>query len=285
MKYAGGSCPSRAERLCGAGVAGVKSGLCRAAAAVAATICICASAAFAETSILPDPGFYVRGPELEVSSTVPIPVTSGTHNYVFEFSGKPVLQTAQLTGEPLVRAALVIASIDGALGLPPQEIESELDYYVEFTGSTPDVLVDYSGHYALNGGSDFVVLSINHIDSGPGSFVAQVNGLAIGPFSGTLSLPTGTPILVTLRANASLAGTSPFASAILDPYFAIDPSNADPSAYSILTSPGIGNAPSTGVPGTPEPSTWAMMLFGFAGLGWIGYSSRRVAARRTGARA
>jgi PEP-CTERM motif len=30
-------------------------------------------------------------------------------------------------------------------------------------------------------------------------------------------------------------------------------------------------------PGTPEPSTWAMMLLGFAGLGFAGY---RRAARR-----
>jgi hypothetical protein len=29
---------------------------------------------------------------------------------------------------------------------------------------------------------------------------------------------------------------------------------------------------------TPEPSTWAMMLLGFAGLGYAGYRSRRVAA-------
>ena len=66
-------------------------------------------------------------------------------------------------------------------------------------------------------------------------------------------------------------------SAYLDPYFSIDPSNADASAYSILTSPGIGNAPSTGVPGTPEPSTWAMML-----LGWAGWRRGSVARRATG---
>jgi len=30
--------------------------------------------------------------------------------------------------------------------------------------------------------------------------------------------------------------------------------------------------------GTPEPSTWAMMLIGFAGLGFAGYR----ASRRTG---
>ena len=35
-------------------------------------------------------------------------------------------------------------------------------------------------------------------------------------------------------------------------------------------------------PGVPEPSTWAMLLAGFAGLGWAGYRQSRkatVAAR------
>jgi hypothetical protein len=29
--------------------------------------------------------------------------------------------------------------------------------------------------------------------------------------------------------------------------------------------------PASFTPGTPEPSTWAMMLLGFAGLGFLGY--------------
>jgi PEP-CTERM motif len=277
MKYPGGSCLSQSVRLSKAGVAGMKRGVCCAAAAAAIIVCLGAPAALADTNVLPDPGFYVRGPELEPGSNVPIPVTPGIHNYAFDYFEAPVIQTVQFTSDPSVRASVVVASIDGGLGLPPQEIEADLWYDVEFTGPSPDVLVDYSGCYELNGGSDFVVLTIGvPNDTHPQTFLEQVNGLALGPFSGTVSLPTGTPILVTLTANASLAGSSPFASAILDPYFSIDPSNADASAYSILVSPGIGNSPSTGIPGTPEPSTWAMMLLGFASLGWLGYSRQRV---------
>jgi hypothetical protein len=43
-----------------------------------------------------------------------------------------------------------------------------------------------------------------------------------------------------------------------------------PSSYLI--------APALTSPAIPEPSTWAMMLLGFAGLGFVGYRSTRKAA-------
>jgi hypothetical protein len=33
------------------------------------------------------------------------------------------------------------------------------------------------------------------------------------------------------------------------------------------------------VAGTPEPSTWAMMILGFAGIGFMGYRRRNSALR------
>jgi hypothetical protein len=38
-----------------------------------------------------------------------------------------------------------------------------------------------------------------------------------------------------------------------------------------VISPGIGNFPPGAV---PEPSTWAMMLMGFTGLGWLTHMRR-----------
>jgi hypothetical protein len=69
--------------------------------------------------------------------------------------------------------------------------------------------------------------------------------------------------------------------AFLDPYFAVDPSVADPSQYELLFSPGIINSPDN-VGSAPEASTWAMRILGFAGLGAIGFSRRRGALGRDG---
>ena len=61
--------------------------------------------------------------------------------------------------------------------------------------------------------------------------------------------------------------------AYIDPYIWIDPSHAD--QFSLLISAGVPNVPFA----VPEPSSWAMMLLGFVGLGFAGYrASRRTAA-------
>ena len=47
--------------------------------------------------------------------------------------------------------------------------------------------------------------------------------------------------------------------------------------YSIITSDGIGNN-LTVTPAVPEPSTWAMMILGFAGVGAMAYRRRNQSA-------
>jgi hypothetical protein len=51
---------------------------------------------------------------------------------------------------------------------------------------------------------------------------------------------------------------------------AVDPTISDPSDYTLLFSPPISNSPDN-VASMPESSTWAMMLIGFAGLGFASY--------------
>ena len=95
----------------------------------------------------------------------------------------------------------------------------------------------------------------------------------------TYLMDTGEQYTVTLSVgfNGSVQGNEggggATISAYVDPTFALG-AGADPSQYSLVFSAGIGNAPVTS--GVPEPSTWAMMLIGFAGLGFG--ARKRIAA-------
>jgi hypothetical protein len=73
-------------------------------------------------------------------------------------------------------------------------------------------------------------------------------------------------VLSLVHPSGTASGT---ATTFLDPYLFLDPSLAA-LGYSIITSDGIGN--NLMVNGAvPEPSTWAMLLFGFAGIGFMAY--------------
>ena len=70
---------------------------------------------------------------------------------------------------------------------------------------------------------------------------------------------------------------------IADGFFAagLDDAGEDFSATGTLTllkAASVGVFEGSGVSGVPEPSTWAMMLAGFAFLGYAGYRARRSAA-------
>jgi len=62
-------------------------------------------------------------------------------------------------------------------------------------------------------------------------------------------------------------------SAFVDPYFSVAPGTPNLGEYSLVFSSGVGNPPiATGV---PEPSTWALLLIGFAGLGFAAFRRSR----------
>jgi hypothetical protein len=68
--------------------------------------------------------------------------------------------------------------------------------------------------------------------------------------------------------TATCDGNLASASAAVDPTFTIDPNFAGASQYQIVFSPGVASA-------VPEPDTWAMMLIGFAGLGYAAFRRPR----------
>ncbi len=53
-------------------------------------------------------------------------------------------------------------------------------------------------------------------------------------------------------------------------YAFVDPFFTAPEGFTITTSPNIGNM----APSVPKPSTWAMMVLGFAGVGFMAYRRR-----------
>jgi hypothetical protein len=68
--------------------------------------------------------------------------------------------------------------------------------------------------------------------------------------------------------TATCDGNLASASAAVDPTVMIDPGFADASQYQIVFSPDVSSA-------VPESGTWAMMLIGFAGLGYAAFRQGR----------
>jgi hypothetical protein len=97
------------------------------------------------------------------------------------------------------------------------------------------------------------------------------------PFSSTLTILPNVEYTVTMGANAEAQvavgsdfGSTLGASASVDPMFSIvDPALA--AEFQFNFSSGIDN----GVSAVPEPSTWAMMILGFMGLGFMGYRRKQ----------
>lgn len=123
-----------------------------------------------------------------------------------------------------------------------------------FTDSGPMTSVDY---LTVNGATIVNATSSGGINNGAFTTSATVS-----------SLFANTPYLVYMNVVA-LAHPSGTATAFLDPYLFLDPSLVA-QGYSIITSDGIGNNLSVNS-AVPEPSTWAMLLVGFAATRFMAY--------------
>jgi hypothetical protein len=109
---------------------------------------------------------------------------------------------------------------------------------------------------------------------GVGTGVTSFNGiLHVNAVSGTVYTNA---VHLEVEAGGALGPASDFDGATVsaDPHIYVDPSFTDASDYSILLSAGVGNSLPGGV---PEPKSWALMLLGFAGLGVLMRSRRRIA--------
>ena len=82
-------------------------------------------------------------------------------------------------------------------------------------------------------------------------------------------------VFVNVGTQDNNGGSSQSANAWVDPQFFLDPI-VDPFDQ-LLLSPNANNDAPAGVAGVPEPSTWAMMPIGLAGLALAGYRERDLA--------
>jgi hypothetical protein len=124
------------------------------------------------------------------------------------------------------------------------------------------VPVDLVGKTSGNGASTFEVT----VTDSNGNIVDDTGLLQAGnSLDENLFLTVGQVYTVTTTGEVFVAGNGT-ANLTIDPFLEIDPNFASAQDFGLDFSPGL-------FPPVPEPSTCAMMLLGFAGLGFVGYRS------------
>lgn len=127
-----------------------------------------------------------------------------------------------------------------------------------FSGSGSTQSTDF---LSVNGTTIVNATSIGGANNGAFTRSATLSGLS---YNHDYFIDMNVTVLV--HPSGSAMGT---ATTFLDPYLSLDPSLVA-LGYSIVTSDGIGNSLTINA-AVPETSSWAMMLLGFAGLGFMAY--------------
>jgi hypothetical protein len=174
------------------------------------------------------------------------------------------------------------------------------------TLSSEDGSADTTGVIQANSSTDSFLIPINEtgysivyvlMNSAFGGIGSTVGSLVFQDSAGdsdTISLEEGVNVrdhyIDFNNVSTEVYGTAQYPGDVkLDAYEYVLPASF---AGNTLTSITFNGAADTGVPNgepflarvtlatggvapVPEPSTWAMMISGFAGLGWLGYSRRR----------
>jgi hypothetical protein len=223
--------------------------------------------ASAQTSPLP-PATYNESINAEPIITTGLP----------SLSGGGLGYSASTLNDLSVPSISVQASADAPIESMNVEAAASvtLNYSIEFLGNTSTVPVTVN----LSGNVDFTGTGTNEggdaqATIGIVDFLATCVTVASSDCSRSFSADSqyifSTNVVYSVQLSAGVTvisepGNPESASAFVDPTYSV------PTGYSIVTSAGIGN-------GVPEPSTWAMMLLGFAALGFVGYRRvRRLAA-------
>jgi hypothetical protein len=211
--------------------------------------------------------FFVGQSTLPLSNT--FPGNPGASATVSGASGASVEATASASGGQLYvgggstysagaeASLLYYLEVVGPVANTP--ISAKVNYSIKISGNNTEK--DDDGDVIAQSGSS-ASLAIG--ENGTGVFYQNATQ---GNYSTPLTLYSDTIYFVEMEAAAQAESNGGIAlgHAYVDPNFTL---GAGSNGYSILYSPGI-------TAGVPEPSTWAMMLLGFAGLGFAGYRRAR----------
>jgi hypothetical protein len=136
-------------------------------------------------------------------------------------------------------------------------------YYfsVDTTGGSSTALIDIAATVFATGTNAEAYVSFGSV------YVAYTNVDGFTePLQTQFTVPTNTPLLIGLYAQAALTGTTEGSSSYADPYIYLDPSVANPSAYTIQVDPGVSNTPTP----VPLPAAALLLLSGIGSLGLVG---------------
>jgi hypothetical protein len=255
MKYARGFCPSRVGRLSKGGLAITASLLSAAPAARAAVIFYDNEAAWeaavADGGKSPTTFTFTATPGSSTSYSNAAGYTADSVNFVGRDDQGFYLD---LTGVGYFGSDYLVAALQG----PP----TSSAYYGTSNGVTDLTFLGGTTAFGLRA---YTV----HTGDTTGSYTDTLN-LTVDGLTGTATSASGSNYL-TLPGSGFIGfiSTTPVTSGVL----------TGTGAEDFVSIAQLSNVP--GIPGTPEPSTWAMMLLGFAGLGWAEWRRGRVAARTT----
>jgi len=187
---------------------------------------------------------------------------SYTATYVFNTSlGNTALSTP---------TELILNGGAGAFGIPTPLVNASLTINgvtVSVPGGDQDLIWVLGG----SGGSGYDVLARQYgVPNNGNTTVANelANDLSTGP--SVIPFSFAGPVSYTVNAADSVFGDFVIGASAGNGYFG--DAYGDLSPASLTVSSGAVAA------AAPEPSTWAMMLVGFAGLGFAGYRRRKTAA-------
>jgi hypothetical protein len=214
-----------------------------------------------------------------VGSSVSLTAPSGSFDVPISTFGNQSVSSAdgsasvQSTATPL--PAITATATANPTALSAEAITS-LNYYFEISGPAPldptvttSVNVRASGSlFSQSGATSTDFLRVNGTTIVNATSVSGSNNGAFTTSATVSFLHYNVDYLVEMNVFA-FAPASGTATTFLDPYLFLDPS-VIAQGYSIITSDGIGNTLTMNA-AVPEPSTWAMMILGFAGIGFMAY--------------